>query len=168
MEHGGRACQICHRRATWKGNSNTVVSLRQAIKLADGGITNFWLADGCLLSFRNYRLRSLALATVLAVVLERFARGRMGGDVAAAVAAASDDKVSNEEQDDTATADSAAADMSCRCCCGCGCCDDRGGPAEEDCFLLSSQISLPLLSFSLLLELAGRLLLPCTAVAAQT
>ncbi len=36
---------------------------------------------------------------MLAVVLERFAGGRMeGGDVAAAVAAASDDKVSNGER----------------------------------------------------------------------
>jgi hypothetical protein len=105
---------------------------------------------------------------VLAVVLERFAGGRIeGGNVAAAVAAASDDKVSNREQDDTAAADSAAADMTCRCCCGCGCCDDRGGPADEECFLLSNQISLLLLSFSRLLELAGRLLLPCTAVAAE-
>jgi hypothetical protein len=105
---------------------------------------------------------------VLAVVLERFAGGRMeGGDVAAAVAAASDDKVSNGEQDDTAAADSAAADMTCRCCCGCGCCDDRGGPADEECFLLSNQISLLLLSFSRLLVLAGHLLLPCTAVAAR-
>jgi len=105
---------------------------------------------------------------VLAVVLERFAGGRMeGGDVAAALAAASDDKISNGEQDDTAAADSAAAGMTCRCCCGCGCCDDRGGPADEECFLLSNQISLLLLSFSRLLELAGRLLLPCTAVAAE-
>jgi hypothetical protein len=57
--------------------------------------------------------------------------------------------------------------VTCRCCCGCGCCDDGGGPADEGCFLLSSQISLLLLSFSRLLELAGRLLLPCTAVAAE-
>jgi hypothetical protein len=32
--------------------------------------------------------------------------------------------------------------VTCRCCCGCGCCDDGGGPADEGCFLLSSQISL--------------------------
>ena len=90
-----------------------------------------------------------------------------GGDVAAVVAAAVADKVSDGGQDDTAAADSAAAEVTCRCCCGCGCCDDGGGPADEGCFLLSSQISLLLLSFSRLLELAGRLLLPCTAVAAE-
>jgi len=105
---------------------------------------------------------------VLAVVLERFAEGRMeGGDVAAAVAAAVADKVSDGGQDDTAAADSAAAEVTCRCCCGCGCSDEGGGSAGEGCFPLSSQISLLLLSFSRLLELAGRLLLPCTAVAAE-
>ena len=106
---------------------------------------------------------------MFAVVLERFAEGRMeGGDVVAAVAAAVADKVSDGGQDDSAASDSAAAEATCWCCCGCGCCDDGGGPVDEGCFLLSSQISLLLLSFSRLLELAGRLLLPCTAVAAQT
>ncbi len=70
-------------------------------------------------------------------------------------------------QDDTAAADSAAAEVTCRCCCGCGYCDDGGGPVDEGCFLLSSHISLLLLSFSRLLELAGCGLLPCTAVAAE-
>ncbi len=44
MVHGGRTCQICHWRATRKGNSKTVGGLRQAIKVAGGGSTNFWLA----------------------------------------------------------------------------------------------------------------------------
>ncbi len=105
---------------------------------------------------------------MLAVVLERFAEGRMeGADVAASVATAAADKVYDGGQDDTAAADSAAAKVTRSCCCGCGCCDDGGGPADEGCFLLSSQMSLFLLSFLRLLELAGRLLLPCTAVAAE-
>jgi hypothetical protein len=41
------------------------------------------------------------------------------------------------------------------------------GPADEGQFLLSSQISLLLLSFSRFLELAGRFLLPCSALAAE-
>ncbi len=90
-----------------------------------------------------------------------------GGDVVAAVAAAVADKVSDRGKDDTAAADSAAAEVTCRCCCGCGCCDDGGGPADEGHFLLSSQISLLLLSFSRFLELAGRFLLLCSAVAAE-
>ncbi len=110
---------------------------------------------------------------MLAVVLERFAEGRMedanvaAAVAAAAVAAAAADKVSVGGQDDTAAADSAAAEVTCRCCCGCGYCDDGGGPVDEGCLLLSSHISLLLLSFSCLLELAGRRLLPCTAVAAE-
>ena len=110
-----------------------------------------WLVFGCFL-FAITDGRSLALIAVFAVVFEDFPEGwTEGGDVGAAAA------------------ESALAAVVCCgcCCCGCSCCDDRGGPADEGQFLLSSQISLLLLSFSRFLELAGRLLLPCSAAAAE-
>jgi hypothetical protein len=131
-------------------------------------VTVGWLAVGCFL-FATTDGRSLALIAVLAVVFEHFPEGRIEGVDVADVAASAVEKVSDREPTDTAAAESALAAVVCCgcCCCGCSCCDDRGGPADEGQFLLSSQISLLLLSFSRFLELAGRFLLPCPAVAAE-
>ena len=122
------------------------------------------LVFGCFL-FAITDGRSLALIAVFAVVFEHFPEGwTEGGDVGAAAV----EKLSDRGPNDTAAAESAlAAVLRCSCCCGCSCCDDRGGPADEGQFLLSSQISLLLLSFSRFLELAGRFLVPCPAVAAE-
>ncbi len=129
-------------------------------------VTVGWLAVGCFL-FATTDGRSLALIAVLAVVFENFPEGRIEGVDVADVAAV--EKVSDREPTVTATAESALAAVVCCgcCCCACSCCDDRGGPADEGQFLLSSQISLLLLSFSRFLELAGRFLLLCSAVAAE-
>jgi hypothetical protein len=122
------------------------------------------LVFGCFL-FAIADGRSLALIAVFAVVFEHFPEGwTEGGDVGAAAV----EKLSDRGPNDTAAAESAlAAVLRCSCCCGCSCCDDRGGPADEGQYLLSSQISLLHLSFSCFLELAGCFLLPCPAVAAE-
>jgi hypothetical protein len=104
--------------------------------------------------------RSLALTAVLAVVFWCFPEGRLAGAPVV--------KLFGRELEDTSAAETAvAAVVRCNCCCGCSCCDDMEGPADEGQFLLSSQISLLLLSFSRFLELAGRFLLPCSALAAE-
>jgi hypothetical protein len=127
-------------------------------------VTVGWLVFGCFL-FAITDGCSLALIAVFAVVFVHFPEvWTEGGDVGAAAV----EKLSDRGPNDTAAAESAlAAVLRCSCCCGCSCCDDRGGPADEGQFLLSSQISLLLLSFSRFLELAGRFLLPCPAVAAE-
>jgi hypothetical protein len=121
------------------------------------------LVFGCFLFAITDGL-SLAMIAVFAVVFEHFPEGwTEGGDVGAAAV----EKLSDRGPNDTAAAESALAAV-LRCgCCGCSCCDDRGGPDDEGQFLLSSQISLLLSSFSRFLELAGRLLLPCSAAAAE-
>jgi hypothetical protein len=134
-------------------------------------VTVGWLAVGCFL-FATTDGRSLALIAVLAIVFEHFPEGRIDGvDVVdvADVAASAVEKVSDRGPNDTAAAESACTAVVCCgcCCCVWSCCDDRGGQADEGQFLLSSQISLLLLSFSHFLELAGRFLLPCAAVAVE-
>jgi hypothetical protein len=110
------------------------------------------LVFGCFL-FAITDGRSLALIAVFAVVFEHFPEGLTeGGDVGAAAV----EKLSDRGPNDTAAAESAlAAVLRCSCCCGCSCCDDRGGPADEGQFLLSSQICLLLLSFSRFLDWLG-------------
>jgi hypothetical protein len=39
LQCGGQNCQICHQRAGRNGFNKAVRGLRQAIKLADGGVT---------------------------------------------------------------------------------------------------------------------------------
>jgi len=131
-------------------------------------VTVGWLAVGCFL-FATTDGRSLALIAVLAVVFEHFPEGRIDGVDVADVAASAVEKVSDRGPNDTAAAESACTAVVCCgcCCCVWSCCDDRGGPADEGQFLLSSQISLLLLSFSHFLELTGRFLLPCSAVAVE-
>jgi hypothetical protein len=127
-------------------------------------VTVGWLAAGCFL-FATTDGRLLALIAVHAIVFEHFPEGVDVADVAASAV----EKVSDRGPNDTAAAESALAAVVCCgcCCCGCSCCDDRGGPADEEQFLLSSQISLLLLSFSRFLELAVCFLLLCSAVAAE-
>jgi hypothetical protein len=112
-------------------------------------------------------VRSLALTAVLVVVFWCFPDGRLAVGVSAD-AAAPVVKLFDRELEDTSAAETAvAAVVCCNCCCGCSRWYDMKGPADEGQFLLSSQISLLLFSFSRFLELAGRFLLPWSALAAE-